>query len=204
LLDAYQYLGYLPPPKNPFDENTPFWLQVDPQAVFYYNIGYVPPLTPEILALVEALQVDPEMTSISPGEASFEDGLTQRNILLNASPDRDPMLSQITNLKSTLDHETPDPRDLDLWNNDLAKCRQDNEALFQRTIIIAMIDCRRLFYNKTEAILARLNFSVEHVWKCPPMPSCAYRAQEQFLTMPKPDLSVCFQRELLIADKDFQ
>jgi hypothetical protein len=193
-------------PANPLpDKNTPFWLRdTDPQAAFYRKIGYLPPLTPEVSALVEALRADPEMTIISPGDDGFERGLTQRNILIDASPDRDPAISKIANLKSALGHKTPDQQELDLWNCDLAKCWKDNEALFQRTIMIAMIDRGRLFYDKTSAVLDRIDFSVEHVWRCLPMPSRAYRAREQFLTMPKPDLSVCFQREQLIPEKDWQ
>jgi hypothetical protein len=144
------------------------------------------------------------MTIINPGDNGFERGLTQRNILLDASLDRDPAISKIANLKSALGHKTPDQQELDLWNCDLAKCRKDNEALFQRTIMIAMIDRGRLFYNKTSPVLDRIDFSVEHIWRCLPMPSRAYRAREQFLTMPKPDLTMCFQREQLIAEQDWQ
>src|SRR5436309_15357005 len=57
-----------------------------------------------------------------------------------------------------------------------------------------MINRNRLFYSRTPAALQRLDFSVEHLWTCPPMPSRAYRERSKFLTMPKSDLIVCNQQ----------
>ena len=97
------------PPEEPSDKDIPFWLRdTDPQGVLYREIGYLPPLSPEVSALVEAIRADPDMTPINPGNEDFERGLTQRNILLKVSRDSDPAISRISNLKSTLDHEIAD------------------------------------------------------------------------------------------------
>src|SRR5947209_8751773 len=57
LVEVYHALGYEPPEKTS-DENIPFWLRpTDPQAVLYRKIGYLPPLSPDVSALVEAIQI---------------------------------------------------------------------------------------------------------------------------------------------------
>jgi hypothetical protein len=43
-----------------------------------------------------------------------------------------------------------------------------------------------------------IDFSVEETWNCPPMPTLDYNFSQKFLTQPKPDLVVCFKRNMVI------
>lgn len=75
---------------------------------------------------------------------------------------------------------------------DRAKCDKGstNEALFQRTIMMSLIARHRWIYNGNATKPSVLDFSVQELWSCPPMPTRAYRMGEIFLTQPKPDLAV--------------
>src|SRR5436853_2616084 len=58
MLEVYQELGY-EPPKKTSNENILYWLRtMDPQTVLYCKIGYLPPLSLDASALVEAIWVD--------------------------------------------------------------------------------------------------------------------------------------------------
>ena len=88
-----------------------------------------------------------------------------------------------------------------LWKLDQDKCvNGSNEALFQRTLMMSFIARHCLLHGGSAKRPFNLDFSVEEVWTCPPMPSRAYDFSGKFLTQPKPDLAVYFCRESLISD----
>jgi len=89
----------------------------------------------------------------------------------------------------------------ELWQKDLEKCqKQVQEPIFQRTILLSMINRYRLFYGTEQSIL---EFAVETPWTYLPMPTYAERWGKGFLTCPKPDLAVGFRRQKSFQDCDW-
>ncbi|OQV05534.1 hypothetical protein CLAIMM_10261 [Cladophialophora immunda] len=144
------------------------------------------------------------LSRINPTHEDFSEGLSLRNVLLTQSTDPDPYADQIQNLKSpVLVEETEAERDSHgrIWALDRAKIGQgSNEALFQRTLMMDLIGRHLFIYNRERAKSDYLDFSVEELWTCPPMPSRAYYQGDPFLSQPKPDLAVCFRREATIPN----
>jgi hypothetical protein len=179
----------------------------DPEQTFNRKWGYLPPLDEEAVAVIEAIIADPEMakgyTRISPDHANFPDGLRNRNVLLEESQAIDPQSDCIKLLEPGESVETDGEREShgQLWALDQAKCNKgSNEALFQRTLMMSLIARHRLIYARDPTPQCLLDFSVEESWGCPAMPTRAYWKGESFLTQPKPDLAVCFDRKALIPD----
>ena len=179
----------------------------DTEQSFNWNWGYLPPLDEDALVVIEAIVSNPEMAKafarISPDHVNFPEGLRNRNVLLEESQDIDPQSDSITLLAPGEPDETNGEKEShgQLWALDQAKCNKgSNEALFQRTIMMGLIARHRLIYARDPSTQCLLDFSVEEPWGCPPMPTRAYRKGESFLTQPKPDLAVCFDRKALIPD----
>src|SRR6266536_6501709 len=63
------------------------------------------------------------------------------------------------------------------WASDQAKCNRgpgSSEALFQRTLMMSLISRHLLFYSTDPRYRGVLDFWVEGMWTCPPMPTKAY------------------------------
>ena len=140
---------------------------------------------------------------ISPEHKDFPSGLLDRNVLLADSLAVDPqsvrinLLATGTLVESEAEKESHDQ----LWALDQDRLNKgSNEALFQRTLMISLIVRHRLIYAREPNKKGLLDFSVEELWTCHPMPTRAYCKGETYLTQPKPDLAVFFARESLIPD----
>ncbi|TGJ78162.1 hypothetical protein E0Z10_g10600 [Xylaria hypoxylon] len=173
----------------------------DPWDVWYKDIGYLPPLDESTIQLLEQIIPEPTMGRISPTNINqFETGLGYRNIALRSSID--PYISSIRMFISTTIQETQEEtaRHNEAWKLDLEKSIFDpSEPVFQRTIMMSMIDRHRFIYGSLDNQRV-IDFAVERPWTCPPMPTRASRLQFQskFLTQPKPDLAIAFRTEYLI------
>ena len=179
----------------------------DPEQTFNRKWGYLPPLDEEAAAIIAAIIANPEMaktyTRLGPDNADFVDGLGHRNVFLRESCNPDSQMDHITRLVPGDPAETDREKESHsrLWALDQAKCdRGSNEALFQRTLMMSLIARHFLIYTRDTTSQCLLDFSVEESWSCPPMPTRAYRKLTSFLTQPKPDLAVCFNREALIDE----
>ena len=188
-------------------DDTPLLLQdTDPQRKFYRIWGYLPPHDVEAQAVINAIIANPEMAKnyarISPDDDNFPDGLGNRNVLLEESQ-VDPQSDRISLLAPGEFVETDREKEWhdQLWASDQVKCNKgSNEALFRRTLMMSLIARHLLIYPRDSTTRCLLDFSVEESWGCSPMPTRAYWKGESFLTQPKPDLAVCFNRKTLIAD----
>ena len=140
---------------------------------------------------------------IGPTNAEFVTGLGRRNVLVAKSTDHDPYAGSIYDLPSISLQETDAERETyeRLWEMDQDKCiNSSNEALFQRTLMMSFIARHCLIYGRSIRRPFNLDFSVEEVWTCPPMPSRDFELSSKLLTQPKPDLAIYFCREELISD----
>ena len=173
----------------------------DPLVSLYKSIGYLPPLDESTLDLLEQVLSDPSMGKtggrINPiDQESFRVGLGERNVALE--PCHDPYLDHIQSLTSKTPKETQleKRRHVRAWELDLQKTRNDPlEPVFQRTIMMSMIDRHRFIYDREDASIPVLDFSVERIWKCPPMPSrVLFDPQPKCLTQPKADLALSFRQ----------
>ncbi len=180
----------------------------DREQLFYSKWGYLPPLDEEAVAVIEAIMADPSKARMplrkSAGHKEFSDGLGYRNVFWDPSTTIDPCADDILKTQNSFP-ETDEVKESygQLWTMDRAKCEKGptNEALFQRTMMMSLIARHRWIYNGIATKPSVLDFSVEELWSCPPMPTRAYRMGETFLTQPKPDLAVSFHRRDLIPER---
>ena len=83
-----------------------------------------------------------------------------------------------------------------LWEHDRIKCLSGGEAIFQRSLMMSMIDRYRIFTDPGNS----LDFSVEESWLCPPMPTRGLLSKDQqIIALPSPDLCVCFRTEKVLS-----
>lgn len=194
-----------------FDETpSPVRPETDPEQLSYSKWGYLPPFDEETLAIIEAIIANPDMAyifeRIGPQHDKFPQGLEHRNVFLEASTTPDPYEDHVHRLESKeFASETAEERasSEQLWRSDRAKCIDgSNEALFHRTVMMSLIARHRLMHDhdRDTDIRNRLDYSVEEIWTCPPMPTRAYRRNMPFLTQAKPDLAVFFRRQTVIPE----
>jgi hypothetical protein len=74
------------------------------------------------------------------------------------------------------------------WEADMSKCLMDDEAIFQRTIMIDLISRHQLANT--------LDWTCESQWCCPSMPQKGELGNR--VSKPKPDLAVAFQAEAVL------
>ncbi len=80
------------------------------------------------------------------------------------------------------------------WKADLDKCEGADEAIFQRTIMMDIIDRHKLAYE--------LDWVCESAWTCRRMPQKVSGLPNQCQTTPpKPDLAVAFKTKCVMGDK---
>ena len=175
-----------------------------PQEVHYREIVYFPFLDKEVLDLLEIVLETPNLArNILASRKSFEMGLKRRNVNMKAAKDQDPCVNEIRKSRSQLPAENKEsPSDeafqQEVWKLDKVKCGNDNEALFQRTLMMSMIDRHRLFFNKATMLQDRYDYSVEKPWDCPPMPTTAIPTGDPLLRRPKPGLCVSFRLDEVV------
>lgn len=199
-------------------EDTPSWdskeefVEEDPLQLYYKRIGYLPPLDDATIEFLEVLSmsnptVDPEAGRIAPKSIfKFRLGLRWRMVDTDPDDDENFHFEEKQNVPCPLVPEIIKDYDEKLWGRDLDKCqKQIQEAIFQRTMMLSMIDRYRLFYGYQDTKeQSLLEFAVETAWTCVPMPTHAERRKEKYLTAPKPDLAVGFRREKLFQDCDWE
>ena len=176
---------------------------IDPTEAFN-NRGYLPPFDGETAAIIDAIIENPnnaaEFMRRNPTSDDFFEGLENRNVLLEESTTPD-LYADINYLAQYPLQETDAERESyeRLWTLDRAKCDSDwNEGLFQRTLMVSFIARHSLIHGQGPAGPSCLDFSVEETWNCPPMPTVDYYLSQKFLTQPKPDLAVCFKRNMVM------
>lgn len=158
----------------------------------------------EVLALIRAIVTDPDVAdTVLMAAANREESLEiDRNVSLEPSCGPDPYTDELGKLqyKSKIVDQNKWYQALEtkLWEKDLQKCSESNEAFFQRTVMIAMIDRYRLFYHHDTSSQPNCTFSMEELWACPAMPSSGPARGSRPTPRPKPDLCVSFLTEELI------
>ncbi|KAI1733425.1 hypothetical protein F4680DRAFT_441735, partial [Xylaria scruposa] len=203
---AFNHNSFEFPP--PIDEDTESNIassdtdSEDPWEAWYRDIGYLPPLDESTIQLLSQITSDPAMGRINPTDKdNFQDGLEERNVALK--PFTDPYIPSIKQLTSKAEQESQEEkiRHDNAWRRDLEKSKDDpDEPIFQRTIMMSMIDRHRFIYRGGEDRKRKFDFSVEKAWTCPPMPTRVSIDQEsnvKFLTQPKPDLAIAFCKDYL-------
>ncbi|MCJ1281870.1 hypothetical protein MMC26_001193 [Xylographa opegraphella] len=191
---------------SPTGEGLQTTEELDPEEAFNRYWGCLPPLNEEAEAVISAIMAQPERANeqlrIGPDSRDFPVGLYDRNVMWEQNPAQDLQMDHIKGLVSRASQLEPDEEKKlheHLWNRDQDQCDgASNEALFQRTIMMNLISRHSIIDYRDDNNQLCLDFSVEEPWTCPPMPTRAYYKQRKFLTIPKPDLAVCFRREAIM------
>ena len=196
-------------------ETSP-WLRELPDAgtILLQRNGYIPPLTNEILAAIHVVlgrDAAQSMSAISAYTPDFEKTLKEdRNVLLEETKYEDPEWAHLDNYQ--MDREVDEAsiaNFLDrLWLADLRFCKNQQEAIFQRTVMMDMINRHHLVFPNSKMLSklqeSSLMFSVEATWDCPPMPTARFKKalpdSRIYTTMPKPDLCVSFRASKIIGE----
>ncbi|KUI64189.1 hypothetical protein VM1G_10978 [Cytospora mali] len=178
-------------------------------TALYKRIGYMSPFSESTKKLVQQIITDPTMMSFrtNPYDTPrFRIGLSDRNVAFD--PCRDSFLDFIRSLSTNTSDETPleKTRHTLAWNLDLQKTRSDpKEPVFQRTVLMSMIDRHRFIYDQGDSKTPLLDFAVERTWKCRPMPSMVFKDPEpRCLTQPKADLAIAFRQFAVFQRKHWQ
>ena len=222
--DAKEYASH------PFNQNTavkqtPDGSYVDPQEAFNRKWGYLPPFDEEseqvIAFIIDNPTLAKAMARTQPGTSNFAAGLEDRNVALKPSNDLDECKAKIESLDVERFMNEPVNEEKShelLWKLDQAKITAtSSEALFQRTIMVSLIARHFLIYQRDNHENQLFDFSVEETWTCLPMPSRALNGikesaalgqevapEHKFLTQPKPDLAVAFNRKAIITDETWK
>ena len=148
---------------------------------------------------------DGERKSVArgPGSRLYGDALTARNVFL-APSQRDAYLDTIKSKLLKWDNSLhpgdeafisdPSSEEEEEWRDDIDKCLQENESVYQRTVMMYLFKRRWLKKN--------LDWVSENLWNCPKPPSNAEEVSGLVTGRPRPDLIVAFQRSRIIDDED--
>ena len=127
--------------------------------------------------------------NIDARNPSFHVALLERNITPNAHADparSDIIRNILPNQQTQLDDEEERK-----WAVDFAKCERSNEPVFQRTIMMDIIN--------RHGLADSLDWICESEWTCNRMPRKMKPGAVE-VVMPKPDLAVAFKTSSLIND----
>ncbi|KAL9130299.1 MAG: hypothetical protein Q9217_001474 [Psora testacea] len=224
-LDANQYSSH-PFNQNTAAKQTPDDSYVDPQEAFNRKWGYLPPFDEEseqvIAFIIDNPALAKAMARTQPGTSRFGAGLEDRNVALIPSNDLDKCKAKIEslNVEDFMNEPVNEEKSHELlWKLDQAKITAtSSEALFQRTIMVSLIARHFLIYQRNRHENQLFDFSVEEPWTCLPMPSRALNGVKEptglgqefvasghkFLTQPKPDLAVAFNRKAIMTDETWE
>lgn len=123
-------------------------------------------------------------------DRGFDDALLERNIMTDASSD--PRISDfIKKIEPSSSRRNAPPQKAEKnWRADLLKCEQSNEAIFQRTVMMELINRHELG--------SVLDFVCEEPWTAAQIPT---RNPVIQICQPKPDLAVAFTMTTLMPDE---
>lgn len=194
----------------------------DAEKFLLQRNGYIPSLSNEVLATIHVvlgMDTAKELAGISPYSSEFEKTLEEdRNVLLEETKYQDPEWAYLNNYQIDRDaDEASIANFLDkLWLADLRFCKNQQEAIFQRTVMMNMINRHQLIFPDSK-ILSELSgsplmFSVEAPWDCPPMPTARFKRlpislkldksngeSKIYTTAARPDLCVSFRTSKIIG-----
>ena len=121
----------------------------------------------------------------------FIDELILRNINVKASVDQEK--KTIAKLILTDRSTKPTKKEEEDWKRDFTKCKEEDEAQVQRTIMMELLDRHNLADT--------LDYVCESVWKCGPIPRTNNIGTiTRKISQPKPDLAMAFKTSCLISD----
>ncbi|KAI9686796.1 MAG: hypothetical protein M1822_002856 [Bathelium mastoideum] len=175
------------------------------QRDWYRRKGFLPPLdlnTLDAVRLVLGRESAFKMGRLKSDDATFQERLsTERNVHMEPDISIDAMTSEIKDKLVDLPDSAASKLYSRLWTADVDNCKGENEALFQRTVMISFLDRHRLIFNLAELTQGvkrsneielgkRLAFSTEADWKCDPMPTRACRLPRSILFSP-PQNRIC-------------
>ncbi|KAI1291572.1 hypothetical protein F5Y03DRAFT_403193 [Xylaria venustula] len=196
------------PGETAYYEERVHSVEEDPLESWYTNVGYLPRLDETTLDVLEQVLSPDIMSSIkvelykTVGDRTL--GLNDRNVRIFSCLPRDPFLAMFDGLKPLREsgsgvhlpglHDEVKKYLVDEWRLDRKKATEDRlEAIFQRTVIMSMLDRYRLIYSPKDGNQPVLDFAVESTWNCPFMPTRALKKIQpdprRLLSRPKPDIS---------------
>jgi hypothetical protein len=137
----------------------------------------------------------PKVTRVKSDSKLIYDALLERNIDVKKVEDD----ADIVNIKRKILHRLEDSsarpswtKEEETWKSDLVKCQSSHEALFQRTIMMDLIDRCNL-----DSIL---DYVCEVSWIAKPVPS---KDRSVEIVEPVPDLAVAFRTTSLIRNEKY-
>lgn len=141
---------------------------------------------------------------IGPIDCRYDETLEQHNIAIK--PYKDPIIDKVRKLIDTdlsdqskivsiLEKRKEDESEEKRWQLDKYNCAHSNEARFQRTMMMDMLN-RHALNEKTD-------FVCEATWDSHRFPCRDCSAEQCKISKPTPDLAVGFQPDSLLMDDEF-
>lgn len=109
--------------------------------------------------------------------------LRSRNVVFDRTDEEDPQWINIAMLPNP--SATCSAEDEERWDSDFAKCLVSEEAIFQRTIMMELIDRHQLAHT--------LDYTCESPWTCASTMPQREGAIAHMMPKPRPDLAVAFK-----------
>ena len=130
------------------------------------------------------------------GSNGYEQALENRNVTIEPSETGDSLEAMVkmeimdrTPIRDPQDRAYlpyPSPHERECWNKDMVKCIGENEAVFQRTVMMELFQRHRL--------QDELDYASESVWNCVQPPTKTAQIANLITGMPKPDVMIAFRR----------
>ena len=176
---------------------------------FYHSLGYEVPREVSMASTVKSSKASsrkpkkPKDYAINYDSAAFTTTLQEHKISYFAS--KDPNIAHYksiiftgnldpANSRNSLEREIQRREDA-LWDLDMAKCLRSNEARFQRTIMMAIVNRQELD--------EKLEFICEALWISERFPCKDCTPKLCKLPQAKPDTAVSFKAETLLPSDGF-
>lgn len=136
-------------------------------------------------------------------DRKFDGALLEHNIDYRSTTDvdmkkiRELVLSDCSSRRSQPNarDEEMHRRDEEYWQADMSKCARSNEAMFQRTIMMTIL-------NRHE-LNDKLDYICEALWNSERFPCKVCKEKECKISRPQPDLAVAFKSTSFIPDDAF-
>ena len=173
------------------------------------ELGVTFPMTTSQSALAAAVLKYPEIFGplVASGKIMAVGFELENSRNVSLEPSMVPDTYNFESLKTVLARDEDDDEERHLHNNhyqdkmwdfDKIKCVRENEAIFQRTLMMSMINRFRFFPDNEDNLFA---YFTEQGWNCPIMPTRGLYPdipEPRCMALPKPDLCVCFQTTAII------
>lgn len=166
---------------------------------WYRAHGFVPPHAEDILRMIRASPLSTTTSKTSKADQNPKEDKKQQwmrkleDRRVQTEESEDEQRKEFHDLILDVSPTTLDADEEEKWKADMQRCKISDEAVYQRTIMMDILDRHKL----TES----LDYNCEAQWTCLPVPSGIKWGWQ--LPSPRPDLFVAFKARAILNMRDW-